>query len=73
MPYGDMLRYPRLGSRIRHMPKVSLLEQKASQQRDTRAAKGTLTGDLENQERVKRVPGKVSRRAGISLLIECLA
>lgn len=52
-PYTDVLRYPRLGSRIRHLPKTSSLEQKARQQRDTRAAKGTLTGDLENQEKAK--------------------
>jgi hypothetical protein len=31
-PFVDMLRYPRLGSRIRHLPKVSSLEQADGQQ-----------------------------------------
>jgi len=52
-PYADVLRYPRLGSRIRHVAKVPPLEQKVSQQRDTQAAKWTLMGNLENQERAK--------------------
>src|ERR1700733_6342979 len=52
-PYTDVLRYPRLGSRIRHLPKVSSLEQKASQQPDTQAAKETPAGNPENQERAE--------------------
>ena len=52
-PYVDVLRYPRLGSRIRHLPKTSSLEQKASQRPDTQAARETPSSDFENQERVK--------------------
>jgi hypothetical protein len=49
-PYVDVLRYPRLGSRVRHLPKVSSLEQKVSQQSDTQAAKEKPAGNPEAQE-----------------------
>jgi len=49
-PYADVLRYPRLGSRIRHLPKVSSLEQMASQDPGTQSAKETPVGNPENQE-----------------------
>jgi hypothetical protein len=52
-PYADVLRYPRLGSRIRHLPKVSSPEQEIGLQPDTQAAKETPAGNLENQERVE--------------------
>jgi hypothetical protein len=52
-PYADVLSYARLGSRIRHLPKMSSLEQKASQQPDTQAAKETCTSEFENQEKVE--------------------
>ena len=52
-PYADVLRYPRLGSRIRHLPKVSSPEQEIGQQPETQAAKETPTGNPENQERAK--------------------
>jgi hypothetical protein len=52
-PYADVLRYPRLGSRIRHLPKVSSLEQKVGQQPDTEAAKEMSGGNPGNQERAK--------------------
>jgi len=52
-PYADILRYPRLGSRIRHLPKVSSPEQEAIQKLDTQAAKETPAGNPENQEGVK--------------------
>jgi hypothetical protein len=52
-PYADVLRYPRLGSRIRHLPKVSSPEQEVEQRTDTQAAKETAAGNLENQERAE--------------------
>ena len=52
-PYVDVLRYPRLGSRIRHLPKWSLLEQKVSQQHDTQTANVTPAGNSEVQETEK--------------------
>jgi len=52
-PYADVLRYPRLGSRIRHLTKVSSLEQKANEKPDTKSAKETTTGNLQNQEGAK--------------------
>jgi hypothetical protein len=52
-PYVDVLRYPRLGSRIRHLPKWSLLEQKVSQQHDTQTANATPAGNPEVQETAK--------------------
>ncbi len=48
-PYADVLRYPRLGSRIRHLAKVSSPEQKASQgEPDTQAAKEAPAGNPED-------------------------
>jgi hypothetical protein len=52
-PYDDVLRYPRLGSRIRHLPKVSSPEQRVGQPRETQAAKDAPTGNPENQERAE--------------------
>jgi hypothetical protein len=49
-PYTDVLRYPRLGSRIRHLPNVSSLEQTISQDQGTQSAKETPVGNPENQE-----------------------
>jgi hypothetical protein len=51
-PYADVLRYPRLGSRISHLPKVSSLEQKAGQRSHAQPAEG-MPANLENQERAK--------------------
>jgi len=52
-PYADILRYPRLGSRVRHLPKVSLPEQEIGRQTETKAAKETPTSNPENQEMAK--------------------
>ena len=52
-PYADVLRYPRLGSRIRHLPKVSSPEQEGGRRPDPQAGKETPTGSPENQERGK--------------------
>jgi hypothetical protein len=52
-PYADVLKYPRLGSRIRHLPKVSSPEREVGQRPDIQAAKETPAGNPENQERAK--------------------
>jgi hypothetical protein len=52
-PYADVLRYPRLGSRIRQLPEVSSPEQGVDQRPDTQAAKEAPTGNPENQERAE--------------------
>jgi len=52
-PYADVLRYPRLGSRIRHLPRVSSPEREVGQRPDIQAAKETPAGNPENQERAK--------------------
>jgi len=52
-PYADVLMYPRLGSRIRHLPRVSSLEREVGQRPDIQAAKETPAGNPENQERAK--------------------
>ncbi len=52
-PYVDVLRYPRLGSRIRHLPKVPSLEQEVSQQSEAQVADETDTGNPEAQEKPK--------------------
>jgi len=52
-PYVDVLRYPRLGSRIRHLPKASSLEHEVSQQRDAKAANETSSDNPESQEMAK--------------------
>jgi hypothetical protein len=52
-PYVDVLRYPRLESRIKHLPKVSSLERKVSQQPDTQTADEEPAGNPESQETPK--------------------
>jgi len=52
-PYADVLRYPRLGSRIRHLPRVSSRQQGVDQRPDTQAAKATPAGSPESQEGAK--------------------
>jgi hypothetical protein len=55
-PFVDVLRYPRLGSRIRHLPKLSSLEQtdgQQSQQPNAQVANDTNAGNPEGQEKAK--------------------
>ena len=52
-PYADVLRYPRLGSRIRHLPKVSSPQRRVDQRPGTQATKEAPAGNPENQERAK--------------------
>jgi hypothetical protein len=49
-PFVDVLRYPRLGSRIRHLPKLSSLKEKAGGQPEPEAAIHTPTDNTESQE-----------------------
>ena len=49
-PFVDVLRYPRLGSRIRHLPKLSSLKEKAGGQPEPEAAIHTPVDNPESQE-----------------------
>jgi hypothetical protein len=52
-PFVDVLRYPRLGSRLRHLPKPSSLEHQVDRESEPQAAKETPTGNPGSQEGAK--------------------
>jgi hypothetical protein len=52
-PYVDVLRYPRLGSRLRHLSKLSLPKHRVNQQSEPESAKETPAANSESQEGLK--------------------
>jgi hypothetical protein len=70
-PYVDVLRYPRLGSRIRHMPKVSPPEQKAGQMADPRKKVRFFSVSLRNGI-VMSTPSYPEKQSFIAHLIRAL-